>query len=402
MMFGDRKEIEILLSCAQHWTNFEKTAGIRGILANGVDWEYLLRMAGRHGLMPLLFHHLDSICPEAVPGPILGKLKNHFNANLGYNRFLTGELLGLLDLFENHGIPAVPFKGPVLASSVYGDLSLREFSDLDILVYKRDALKAKDLLLSQGYLPVFQLSPVQERAYIQSECEYNFNHGRTGVHVEIHWQFLPSRLLAPLGLRDMWERLTRVCIFGKEVLTLSPGDLLLILCIHGYKHCWEALGWICDVAGLIQIHRGIDWDLLTEEAHRFGSDRILFLGLYLTKNLLNTNLPDGVWQKIKSDTKVKALAREVSRHLFDDRDNSPGILGKSLFHIKSTSLWRNIVRYCFYFSIPPTSEDYKILELPSSLFFLYFLIRPFRLLGKYSIGRLINSFPAPTTSISKE
>jgi len=36
-------------------------------------------------------------------------------------------LLKLLDLFENHGIPAVPFKGPVLASSIYGDLSLRQF-----------------------------------------------------------------------------------------------------------------------------------------------------------------------------------------------------------------------------------------------------------------------------------
>ena len=32
------------------------------------------------------------------------------------------------------GIAAIPYKGPVLAAAVYGNLALRTFSDLDILV----------------------------------------------------------------------------------------------------------------------------------------------------------------------------------------------------------------------------------------------------------------------------
>ncbi len=399
---GTRPEIALLLSCSQATIDPKNADRVKELSRNNIDWSYLLSLAGRHGLMPLLFHHLNSICPEAVPRPILSRLENYFKANLGYNRFLTGELLRLLNLFENHGIPAVPFKGPVLAASVYGDLSLREFTDLDILIHKEDVPKAKELLLSHGYLLFFKLNPAREAFFIQSECEYYLEHKRTGVHLEIHWKFAPKEFSFPLSFKDVRKRLKRVYIIDKEVLTLSAEDLLLILCVHGYKHCWEALGWICDVAGLIQIHQEMDWQLVIEEAHRFGSDRIVFLGLYLAKMLLNANLPDGVWQKVKSDMKVRSLAWEVTGHLFQDRNKSLWILEKSLFHIKSMNLWRDIVRYCFYFGVVPNSEDYKILKLPSSLFFLYFLIRPFRLLGKYGVGRLINSLLASEVSVTEE
>ena len=107
-------------------------------------------LRGRHGLVSLLYYQLSTICPESVPGALLNRLKTRFQANLAHNLFLTAELLKLLSLFENHGIPAVPFKGPVLASSVYGNLSLREFSDLDILIHREDFNKAKDLLLLAG------------------------------------------------------------------------------------------------------------------------------------------------------------------------------------------------------------------------------------------------------------
>jgi len=402
MMFGGRKEIEILLSCAQHWTNFERTEGIRGILENGVDWEYLLRIAGRHGLMPLLFHHLNAICPEAVPAPILSRLENHFNANLGYNRFLAGELLKLLSLFENHGILAVAFKGPVLASSVYGDLSLREFSDLDILIHKQDFNKVKDLLLSQGYLPIYRLNNLQEAASIRLTCQYHFRHEKTGIHLEIFWEFGPKGLSFPANLRHLWNRLERVSFFGNKTLAFSPEDLLHILCFHGYKHAWEALEWICDIAGLIQIHHEMDWKRVMEEAARFGSERMLFLGLYLAKDLLGIKLPDYVWRKVRSDTKIKSLAWMVYKDLFNERNGLLGFLERSLFHLRSIKPFWKRVQYCYYLVIPPSLVEFEILKLPSSLFFLYYLIRPLRLLGKYSVGRLINSFPAGTASISKE
>jgi hypothetical protein len=399
---GTRPEIALLLSCSRATIDSKHADRVKEISRNNIDWSCLLRLAERHGLMPLLFHHLNSICPEAVPGPILSRLKNYFNANLGYNRFLTGELLRLLNLFENHGIPGIPFKGPVLASLVYGDIGLREFLDLDILIHKKDFMKVKSLLLSEGYVSVDGLNADQDEALIRSLHDYHFKHTKTGVDIDIHWGFVPKEFSSTVNADRLWPSIQVARLGGEEIQTLTPEDLLLILCIHGYKHCWEALGWICDVAGLIQTHQKMDWKGVMEEAARVDSERVLSLGLYLAKKLLNANLPDGIWQKIQSDTKVRLLAWEVSRHLFQDRDKPLGIYEKSLFHIKSMSHRRDIVRYGFYFLIPPTSRDYKILELPSSLFFLYYLLRPFRLLGKYSVGRLINSLLDANASISKE
>jgi len=362
----------------------------------------LLRIAGRHGLMPLLYHRLNSICPEAVPGTVLRGLKNDFNANLGYNRFLTGELLKLLSLFENHGIRAVAFKGPVLASSVYGDLSLREFSDLDIMICKQEFKKVQDLLLSHGYLPIYRLNNAQEATSIRLGCQYHFRHEKNGVNLEIFWELTPKGLSFPADLRHLWNRLETVSFFGNEILAFSPEDLLHILCFHGYKHAWEALEWICDIAGLIQIHQEIDWKRVMEEAARVDSERTLFLGLYLANTLLDINLPDYIWEKVQSDAKIKSLAWMIYKHLFSERNGSLGILERSLFHLRSIKpSWKQL-QYCYYLAIPPSLVEFEILKLPSSLFFLYYPFRSLRLLGKYSVGLWINSLLASNVSITQE
>jgi hypothetical protein len=391
MVFDVPIEIDILLSCACPQITPERTATIREVLQNGIDWEYLFRVAGRHGLVPLLYYQLNMICPESVPEALFTSLKTRFHANLAHNLFLTAELLKLLSLFENHGIPAVPFKGPVLASSVYGNLSLREFSDLDILIHKKDLNRAKDLLLSHDYLPIYRLSDPQEAAFNGLGCQFHFSHKKTGINLEMLWEFGPKELPFPVNLHHLWNRLEKVSFSGREILAFPPEDLLHILCFHGYKHCWEDLRWICDVANLIRSHGEMDWNLVIERARTLGTERILFLGLYLAKNLLEIDLPDDVWQKAQSDTKIKSLARMVCKHLFSDTNGSLEIAERSLFHLRSFKTLSQRFQYLYFAAIPPSFVEFEILELPSSLSFLYYLIRPFRLLGKYSVGRLIHS-----------
>jgi hypothetical protein len=159
------------------------------------------------------------------------------------------------------------------------------------------------------------------------------------------------------------------------------------------------LGWICDVSGLIQIHQEMDWEWVTEQAHRLGSERILFLGLYLAKNLLEVTLPGKVCQQIKSDTKIEMLAHKVYKQLYRENNGLLGILEKSLFHLRSIKTFWDRVLYCYFSMIPPRFGDFLFLKLPSSLFFLYYLLRPFRLLGKYCVGGLINSLLASEVSV---
>jgi hypothetical protein len=54
-------------------------------------------------------------------------------------------------LLESYEIPAIAYKGPTLAVSAYGNLSLRQFGDLDILVQDRAYERARQLLIKQGF-----------------------------------------------------------------------------------------------------------------------------------------------------------------------------------------------------------------------------------------------------------
>ena len=71
------------------------------------------------------------------------QLRERYHSNARRNLFLVSELLKLLKLLESHGIGAIAFKGPVLALYAYGNLSLRQQLDLDILVRKRDIFESK-------------------------------------------------------------------------------------------------------------------------------------------------------------------------------------------------------------------------------------------------------------------
>src|SRR5215217_2834112 len=185
-------EVELLLCCSRTSLDPGKINRIRTLLEKDLDWEYLLSTAHRHGVAPLLFRNLSADFRGAVPETVLDRLRDHFHDNNLRNVFLTAELYKLLKAFDERGISAVPFKGPVLAAAVYGNLALREFGDLDILVHQQDVARARDGLVSLGYQPQYRLTRAQEAAFLRYEREYTFTHGDTGGVVELHWRVAPK------------------------------------------------------------------------------------------------------------------------------------------------------------------------------------------------------------------
>ena len=370
-------EAELLICCARTRMNSERAKRIKALLQEDIDWTYLYRLALSHGMMPLLYWHLNATCPEAVPKATMDYLRDYFHANAAHNLYLTGELCSLLNLLDANRIPAIPFRGPALAASVYGNLTLRQFSDLDILVRKRDVTKARELLVSQGYRPHFNLSRAKETAFLQYHSEYLFLHSKDRFIAESQLRLLSLGL----GTERLWERLEPLALGGHEVLTLSPEDLILILCVDGVNHLWEGLPWTCDVAILVGLHEGMDWGRLLEQAATLSSKRMLFLGLYLASDLLGAALPEEVLQRVQGDPVVTTLAAKVRERLFRETDGPPGVLENSLFHLKATERLRDRIRYCLL-AMTPNDGNWE-LRAPSSLTLLYSLLRPIRSFKKY-------------------
>ncbi|MDO9045366.1 MAG: nucleotidyltransferase family protein, partial [Methanobacteriaceae archaeon] len=140
-----------MLCCARTQINEEIKKKIVSLAIMDLDWEYLINMASRHRLRPLLYVNLNSICPENVPEDVLGNLKSYYMTNVQKNLMLTGELVKVIEILESNNIKAIPYKGPVLAASGYGKIGLREFGDIDIFIDKTNAIKVKNAMLSNEY-----------------------------------------------------------------------------------------------------------------------------------------------------------------------------------------------------------------------------------------------------------
>jgi hypothetical protein len=284
-------------------------------------------------------------------------------------------------MFESNGIPAIPYKGPALAGSVYGDLALRQFSDLDILVQKQDVLKARDLLVSSGYTPEVHLTGVQAVALLKYQYELSFIHNNGRIFIGLHWELVPRYLDCPFVSEHLWKNFKPIA-GNSGFPTISPEYMLLMLCIHGTKHFWSQLIWVCDVAELIHVHKEMDWDFVLNLAKNIGCQRMLFLGLFLAKDLIGASFPDEVLQKIKTDPKVKILAEQVKQTLFQKNDRLPGIRN-FLFYLMSKEHLKDKLLYCQRMITTISPQDWAFVELPQSLSFLYYFLRPIRLMIRY-------------------
>jgi Uncharacterised nucleotidyltransferase len=384
------REVEILLSCTRTTIDSQTIANLKILLQETIDWQYLLKIAKRHKVMPLLYWNLNNTCPELVPPDIMVLLQNHFNDNARRSLFLSAELVKLLNLLESHHISAIPFKGPVLAVSAYHNLALRQFSDLDILVQKQHINQAKELFLSHGYqmkIECIKPNKSQIAKFIKSpdiyklvrECAYPFINKKNGVLAELHWGVMPEFFSFPIEAQGLWYDLEEIAIAGKKVASFSPENTLLILCGHGAKDCWTELPRICDIAELIRSYPQLNWETVIKRATIMGSERMVLLGIFLAQNLLCTSVPELVEERIKADSIVKKLGEEIKAGLFGENGSTTSIGQLSKFHIiVRERLWEKI-QYCLQTALTPTTSDWLLLPLVRFPAWFYYPLRCLRL-----------------------
>ena len=334
----------MLLCCARTVSEPADTERLRALLRLPLVWEDILRLAEFHRLLPLLDRHLEEAEPEAVPAPVRAVLQARRHAGRLRETLLVGALHSLLAQFAAAGIAALPYKGPALAAQVYGDAFLRPCSDLDILIPPPDILRVKALLLAQGYQSQHQFADAaEEAAHLQTDCEYNFIRPADQLLVEVHWRFRPQSFPFPLDLEELWGRRETISLAGVPVPTLAWGDYLLLLCVHGAKHRWERLIWVCDIAEIVRAHRDLPWGEIRARAERLGCGRILLLGLLLARDLLEAPVPDAMLRA--TPRAVAFLGGRVRRQLCGQRDLLPDVLFRPLFHIGVRERLRDQVPY---------------------------------------------------------
>ncbi len=382
-----RPEAELLYLCARARMDEETSQRIRALLDEDLDWELLARTAVWHKLAPLLYWHLKQLAPERVPARVMDELQHYFNTNARRNVRLTEDLVHVLKLFTENDVPVICFKGPTLALNVYGNLALRNFTDLDILIHPEDFAKAKDLLQAAGYEPEIALKGAREELFVQSQHELLFRRASDESMVELHWKIDPKYFSFPLEAEELWTRTETVRLAGTDITVLKREELVLYLCAHGAKHMWERLEWICGVAGLL-CQQEFDWEQLTTRARALKSERILYLGLLLAHELLSAPLPPDILQAAHACAPARSLTAWIRAEFFGPRfleaeHTSPALAASARFYFRLNDRRRDGLRCGLRCALVPTVEDLARWSLPRVLFPFYLILRPMRLVTKY-------------------
>ena len=380
-----KNEIELLLCCARTHLDSDTIKKIDSLVQREIDWEFLVQSALIHRVMPLLYRSLKTTCPRSVPRDHMDRLRICFLNNAGRNLAHTTRLLELIEIFEDHQITAIPFKGPVLAESAYGDLTLRQFADLDILIYRDDVLNAYQLLLSKGYRPEVSLNAEQIKKYSKTEYSLAAADRDSKVVVELHWEVTGRYTGYSFDLDYLENRLETATLSGKKIRQFSAEDLLVYLCIHGSKDSWNNLDSICCVAELIRSCVDIKWNRVEHLAEIIHCRRMLHLGLFLSNSLLDAELPDRNLKKIETDPVIKKMSANIAKTLFvqPDRSNTSRISSDfSMFHLDLKDRTQDKLRHVLNLIFLPSRQDWRYFSLPTNLSFLYYPLRPVRLVLK--------------------
>jgi hypothetical protein len=109
---------------------------------------------------------------------------------------------------------------------------------------------------------------------------------------------------------------------------------------------------------------------------------MFLLGLFLAEKLLDAPLPAEVKQRCDADERLRSLAENVVAHLFNGTTHVPATSREIFqYNIRVRKTLAARARYLVHM-LRPTDSDLSLRSLPSSLSFAYYLIRPFRLLGR--------------------
>jgi hypothetical protein len=349
------------------------------ILRGGVDVAELIRLASVHGVRPQLIGSLHDMAWETVSAETKAHLATYQRFHSARALSLSEELCRVAAAFSDKGLSFAAFKGPVLAVALYGDVSRRDYTDLDILVATSQVDDAERLLEQLGYHGA-DGDRAFRRAFLGHLRQFAFTHPGIDAAIDLHWDFSGVHVPFPLTPAEVWRDLDRVMIGTRAVPTVSGENLALLLAGHGTKEAWRCLGWICDFAMLLDRHPNLYWPELHRRAKTRGCGDALLLGGAMARELLETPVPRALGELIGQSSRVPALAALLARQVRAGELEQLTEGNFTDFHLCDSKLGK--LKAMMSLVITPTTGDYEAMKLPQVLWSAYYVTRPVRLAAR--------------------
>ena len=227
-------EEHLLLELCRLEFSDEQINRIKSLLAVITDWPYFSNLANEHGVAALVWYNLEKYqLHSEIPEAAAYFLKCTLMRSLGRNTFNTESMGEVLRLLNAENIKIVILKGLALENSVYGNQGLRQMSDVDILINRDECIKARKILISNGYvsLPVKSFFHKQILTYYGKHLPSLI---KNGTSIEIHHELFGGR--KNLMTKMLYDSSYMVEIKGEKAWFPQPQIFFLYLVKHLWLH----------------------------------------------------------------------------------------------------------------------------------------------------------------------
>ncbi|MFP5227795.1 MAG: nucleotidyltransferase family protein [Acidobacteriota bacterium] len=197
------------------------------------EWMKVLDLAEQENVLPWAATRLRAQLDNSA-SPFAARLERVARNARVFAFLWSATLRSTLAEFHHRSIPVLSLKGPWMAHRLYGDASLKLYSDLDLLVHRQDIARAESLLVQLGF-------HAKER-----RDDYHRPWHREGLRIELHHD-VENPLAFDFRVEDAWGRAVPAAFDGVPARLLSPPDELLFLCLHSVRHRFERLSHVLDL-----------------------------------------------------------------------------------------------------------------------------------------------------------
>ncbi|HEX5966130.1 MAG TPA: nucleotidyltransferase family protein [Pyrinomonadaceae bacterium] len=382
----ERTENRLLLAVARRELDSRGSIDVRELVQESLDWDYVIGKAFRHGLLPLLQKNLAKVnagtAADLVPPHVLARLKRETVANSQSVLHLIGKQLKAYRVLKDRGIRTAIFKGSVLAQMAYGEVSLRQAGDIDVLIDRTNFAEARTLLESLGYEMTPRLTDAQLASHLAFHCEIPFMRDEWFTIVDLHWGLAPRSFVFGLEAGEVMSRLQSISFAGTTIETFGVEDMVIYQSMHGAKHLWHRLEWIISLAELIRASPAIDWSVVLQRTEAANATRMVSLGLRLVEVFTDVDIPTRIFASVDPEGVMKRMAAEIKKQIFT-RSHTIESTQTNLYNFKIMDRKRDALVSALRAFFVPTLSDWEALTLPASLHPLYYAFRPLRLSKSY-------------------
>jgi len=265
-------------------------------------------------LLPLLAENLDR---QGIEDASFGAYRGVQRRTWARNQMLYRGAVKIIGHLQAAGISVLALKGIVLALTCYEKMSLRPMGDVDVLVKRKDCMRALDELERLGWRLQSVQRPRDTADFaIRHACVFE-DPSNSEVSVDLHWRLLWMQDSEEAG-EALWRRAVPLKFDGMQFLTPCTADMLVHICAHGARwNDFPPLRWIVDAVLLLRNY-GIDWTHLREQSARLRLDLQLADTLTYLHDVMRAPIP----QEIRDDL-ANSQIRPIERLFYETELHPP-------------------------------------------------------------------------------